>query len=220
MQSWHVSLVQVQRGDVVLFEGLGEGTEILKFEEGTPTPVLYNDCPNSFFLSIDLFNFRRVFDKSLADTRDPTTMWLFRFRADKMAWFAKFAVIELMLFTISWRKRAGALEISIIPFVYSGPPVVRVLVVWCSFSKLMAEFRAILTKWPQTCSISFWMLISKKQIGHTPRNGCFWVFPQVFEHPTKAILWCLMVFWALKKWKCFLVEQGTLSCFIKISKLG
>ena len=69
-----MSLVQVQRGDVVLFEGLGEGTEILKFEEGTPTPVLYNDCPNSFFLSIDLFNFRRVFDKSLADTRDPTTM--------------------------------------------------------------------------------------------------------------------------------------------------
>lgn len=56
---------------MVLFEGLVEGTETLKFEVDTPTPVLFNDCPNSIILSIDLFNFRRVFDKSLEDYKGP-----------------------------------------------------------------------------------------------------------------------------------------------------
>jgi len=52
-----VWLVQVQRADVVLFEGLGEGTETLKFEVDTPTPELYR-LPK--FLHFEIFEYRFV----------------------------------------------------------------------------------------------------------------------------------------------------------------
>ncbi len=43
----------------------------------------YIPCPNPFILSINWLDFRRVFDKSLADTSGPTTMWLCRFQGKK-----------------------------------------------------------------------------------------------------------------------------------------
>lgn len=100
-------------------------------------------------------------------------MWLFRFRSDKIEWFARFGAIDLMFCTISWRKRADTLEVSI-PHLSTqvGQYLLHVLFVWHSFSKLMAKGRGILTNCPQTCSLSFGCWCPKK-ISHAPRNGVF-----------------------------------------------
>ena len=133
---------------------------------------IYIPCPNPFILSINWLNFRRVFDKSLADTSDPTTMWLCRFQGKKMAWFAKFAVIDLMFFTISWRKRAGTLEVSIL-FVYSGWPVVHFFLYGILSQNSWLSLRGILTNWPQKLQEGWF---KTRWVTHL-EMGCFWVFP-------------------------------------------